>query len=119
MSRWRMEVMCADCPFSKSERGTHLRKSLAPGRMAEIRRGLRQGEYFMCHKTTEETGNGSRLLCAGAIEYQESIGASSNYQRVCENLDYFEARRKEKASVNEVNPLGCVSSPAAKGQASR
>lgn len=35
--RWKMEAPCADCPFDTSAAGTHLRKSLAPGRMRSIK----------------------------------------------------------------------------------
>ena len=90
---WRMPTACVDCPFNKTGPGAHLRKSLARGRMAEIRRRLRQDEHFVCHKTTDETGDGSKLVCAGALAYQERIGVSSNYQRVMERLEYFKATR--------------------------
>jgi len=86
--------MCADCPFAKKGPGAHLRRTLRPARWREITSGLLRGEYFMCHKTTDETGDGSKKLCAGAIEWQAARGVSSNYQRVCERLDYFAARRK-------------------------
>lgn len=85
---WRMKDPCANCPFNKSGAGLHLRKSLYPGRWREILLGLRMGQGFHCHKTTDETGDGSNLLCAGAISYQEKIGTSSNLQRVMERLDY-------------------------------
>lgn len=90
---WRMPEPCRDCPFNKSGPGLRLRRSLASGRMAEIKRGLRRGDYFTCHKTTVETGNGSRLLCAGALAYQEAQGVSSNYQRVCERIEWIQEHR--------------------------
>lgn len=98
-----MEVMCANCPFAKSGEGRKLARSLAPGRMAEIKRGLLRGETFHCHKTTLDTDEGdayagsTSLLCAGALAWQNARGASSNYQRVCESLDYFAAQRKAKS----------------------
>ncbi len=93
---WKMERPCADCPFSDSEKGTHLRRSLAKGRMASIKRGLLRGEHFMCHKTTPETGKGSNLVCAGALAFQDEHGVSSNYVRVCERLAWFNEQRKEQ-----------------------
>lgn len=93
MSEWRMPEKCANCPFAESGDGLRLRKALAKGRWQSIIAGLMRGEYFMCHKTTTETGNGTKLLCAGAIEFQEENGCTSNYQRVCENLEYFAKRR--------------------------
>lgn len=92
--RYRMEVPCADCPFSKSEKGTRLRRSLAPGRMTEIRANLRNGGAFECHKTTDETGDGSNLLCAGALEWQHARGISSQMERIGERLAYFATLRK-------------------------
>jgi hypothetical protein len=104
--RWRMERPCDNCPFSDSPGGTAMRKSLRPGRMAEIKRSLRQGAAFHCHKTTvdmieDDDGNvtdvgKNALLCAGAIEWGNQHGASSNYQRVCERLDAIRATREGK-----------------------
>lgn len=88
--RWKMDAPCADCPFTDSEAGTHLRKSLAKGRMAEIKRALRNDQHFTCHKTTYETGNGTSLVCAGALAWQEERGLSSQYVRICERLDAAE-----------------------------
>lgn len=85
--RWKMEAPCTDCPFSDSEAGTRLRKSLAKGRMTEIKRALRADQHFTCHKTTAETGNGTNLVCAGALAWQDERGLSSNYVRVCERID--------------------------------
>lgn len=99
---WRMLEMCDDCPFQKQGKGLALAKSLRPGRLRSIKAGLRRGELFHCHKTTTSEGDddGGRYagkgakLCAGSLDYQDSIGVSSNYVRVCESLDYFEERRK-------------------------
>jgi len=88
-----MLEMCDSCPFAQSGKGLHLRKSLRPGRWSEIRRGLLNGEHFFCHKTTSDDGedddytpNGEELVCAGAIEFQEKHGVSSQYVRICERL---------------------------------
>ena len=89
MKPWRMLKPCIDCPFSDSKEGQHMAKSLRPGRMKSIKQGLLEGEYFLCHKTTEETGDGSKLLCAGATDWQNAQGMDSNYQRVCERLEYI------------------------------
>lgn len=90
-----MKVPCADCPFSDSAAGNHLRRSLAPGRMEEIKRGLRKDGHFVCHKTTINTGNGTNLLCAGAIAWQEQHGLSSQLVRICERLEWAHARRRD------------------------
>lgn len=93
--RWRMEKPCADCPFNSKGPGLRLRRSLRPGRFAEITEGLRRGGHFECHKTTRSTGDGSRLVCAGSIAWQAKRGIVSQYQRVCESLAYFSKRRKK------------------------
>jgi hypothetical protein len=93
-----MERPCDNCPFSDSPGGKAMAKSLHPGRMAEIKRSLRQGAPFHCHKTTQdmieddETGDvidvgKNALLCAGAIEWGDKHGCSSNLQRVMERID--------------------------------
>ena len=97
MSQWKMSAPCTDCPFSDSEAGKHLAKSLKRGRMAEIKRSLRNDQCFMCHKTMPETGNGTNLICAGALAWQEERALSSNFQRVCEALDYFRQKREARA----------------------
>ena len=55
--------------------------------MDEIYAQLESDGHFMCHKTTDETGDGSNLICAGSIEWQEAEGLGpSQYLRVCERL---------------------------------
>lgn len=85
-SRWKMDAPCADCPFSDSEKGKHLASTLRPGRIAEIKRELKADGHFLCHKTTHETGNGTNLVCAGALAWQEERGLSSQYVRICERI---------------------------------
>lgn len=84
-----MPEPCDNCPFNKTGPGAHLRRSLMPGRWEEITESLERGEHFTCHKTTDETGNGTNLVCAGAIAYQDEICVSSQYVRICERLEYF------------------------------
>jgi hypothetical protein len=82
-----MEVKCSDCPFASSGPGLHLRKSLARGRWREILLSLRMDGHFHCHKTTHETGDGSELLCAGSLEWQEKhIGQPGQLARVMERI---------------------------------
>lgn len=88
-----MESPCANCPFNKTGPGAKLRRSLRPGRMAEIKAGLLREQGFNCHKTTHETGNGSELLCAGAIAWAASRGVSLQMDRIGERLAYFAAKR--------------------------
>jgi hypothetical protein len=62
---------------------------LRPDRWKEIvgsLMGIDPG-YFICHKTSDETGDGSRLVCAGSLAFQAEWGLASSYQQVCERLD--------------------------------
>jgi hypothetical protein len=86
---WRTAKMCADCPFASRGPGLRLRKSLARGRWKEICDSLMRQEHFHCHKTTDETGDGSKLICAGSIEWQDRHGTSANLVRIMERIDYF------------------------------
>ncbi len=92
--KWRMDKPCVDCPFNSSGPGLRLRKSLAATRWREIRSSLIQGNHFTCHKTTHEAGNGSNLICAGAIEWQEERGVTSQLQRIMERCDAMKDRLK-------------------------
>lgn len=76
----------------------HLRKSLHPERWREILGGLKRGDHFICHKTGDETGDGSNLICAGAMEWQHKRGLTSQYERVCERLEYSV---RKKGGTNE------------------
>jgi hypothetical protein len=88
-----MSAMCANCPFAERGPGRELRRTLAPGRWRGIVRDMLRGGVFYCHKTTTHDDDGEFVptaaakLCAGALEFQEAHGVSSNYQRVCERLD--------------------------------
>lgn len=90
---WRMEKMCANCPFAKSGPGKHLRESLRSERWREILTVLRRDGHFTCHKTTDETGDGSNLMCAGAIEWQEKHAVVGQFQRIMERIDYFHGKK--------------------------
>jgi len=84
---WRTEKMCCDCPFAKSGPGLHLRKSLHPRRWREILFCLRMDGHFHCHKTTDETGDGSELLCAGSLEWQEkNLGYVGQLARIMQQI---------------------------------
>jgi len=95
MKAWRMKEQCGDCPFATKGPGHHLRVTLERGRWREIQSALERDGHFLCHKTTDETGDGSNLLCAGAIEWQEKRGLSSQLVRIAERLEYIAASRKE------------------------
>src|SRR6185437_425437 len=88
-TKWRMKSKCQDCPFATSGPGLHLRRTLHRRRCREILKGLQRGEHFLCHKTTHETGDGSNLICAGSIEWQEKRGIVSNLKQIMERLDWF------------------------------
>jgi len=94
---WRMPSPCVDCPFNETGPGRHLRDTLRPARWRSIKRDVGSGRaHFLCHKTTDETGDGSKLYCAGALDYQDKLGVSDNYRRVCETLEGLASRRKGK-----------------------
>lgn len=84
--KWRMAEPCVNCPFNTKGEGLVLRRSLRPGRWRDILAALRADQHFICHKTTSDTGDGSNLVCAGALAWQEARGLSSQYQRICERL---------------------------------
>lgn len=63
--------MCDNCPFAKSGKGRHLRRTLRASHWQKILAALRLDGYFLCHKTTFETGDGTNLLCAGSLQWQE------------------------------------------------
>jgi hypothetical protein len=85
---WRMEKMCDNCPFARSGPSAYLKKTLRSGRWREILATLRKDGHFICHKTTRETGNGSNLMCAGAIEWQEAHGCVGQLQRIMERVEH-------------------------------
>jgi hypothetical protein len=70
-------------------------KPCAPQRSREITQGLLNGMWFACHNTIESddedefetVASGTLRNCAGAIEYEDQQGLSSNYRRMCERLD--------------------------------
>jgi hypothetical protein len=99
MKAWRMKEMCDNCPFARSGAGLRLRKSLDWYRWQEILESLRHDLHFLCHKTTDETGDGSNLICAGALAWQEKRGLSSNLQRVMERIDYMFRKKDQNARV--------------------
>lgn len=87
--QWRVESKCADCPFASSGAGLHLRRTLRPGRWREILNGLRRDGHFHCHKTTDETGNGTKLLCAGSLEWQEKhVGSVGQLARIMQRMGH-------------------------------
>jgi len=47
----------------------------------------------MCHKTTRETGNGTNLVCAGAMRWQHKRDLLSNLERVMERVDAIWSRK--------------------------
>ncbi len=93
--KWRMPEMCADCPFADRGPGRELRRYLRPGRWRQILKDLRNDRHFVCHKTTAETGDGTNLLCAGAIAWQEKRGLSSQWRRVAQRLEEWRNSRRE------------------------
>lgn len=71
--------------------------------MAEITATLRTDGHFHCHKTTmhtddDEASTRNALLCAGAIEWQEKRGYSSQLVRIMERIDSIQVRAVKKIS---------------------
>lgn len=95
--KWRMLSKCDNCPFASRGPGLKLRRSLSVVRWQRILGGLLRGEHFYCHKTTEETGDGSNLVCAGSIEWQDKHGASSQYVRICERLGAIQGEKCQQS----------------------
>lgn len=50
--------------------------------------------YFLCHKTTRQTGNGSNLVCAGALAWQDARGIESDYVQICRRLEAAGRKRR-------------------------
>lgn len=85
--KWRVDKKCSNCPFASSGAGLYLRKTLARGRWREILNALRMDGHFRCHKTTDETGNGTNLLCAGSLEWQEkNLGYVGQLARIMQRI---------------------------------
>ena len=91
---WRMAEKCSDCPFASSGAGLRLRNSLREGRWREILSILMHDGSFTCHKTSDETGDGSNLICAGALEWQEKHGYSCQLERWMERIDAIFGKEK-------------------------
>ncbi len=91
--KWKMPAKCDNCPFSDSEAGLHLRRSLGVERWEEITNALLHYEHFLCHKTTEECGDGSKLVCGGSIEWQAAHGIVANYIQIRERLELMMKKR--------------------------
>ena len=81
-----MAGKCHDCPFMDDGPGLFLRRSLCLGRWRSILFDLRKGLHFTCHETTEETGNGTNLVCAGSIEWQDKHECTSAYVQMVRML---------------------------------
>lgn len=81
---WRdaMKEMCADCPFGRTPKQMHMRRSLRAGRFDEICQSVFQGYAFICHKTTTHDDEGEweptakDRECLGSIEFRERAIAS-------------------------------------------
>jgi hypothetical protein len=82
---WRMPSMCDSCPFARTGAGAHLRRTLR--RWRAILADMKRDKHFLCHKTTDETGEGSNLHCAGSIIWQmKHNGRPSQCARIAERL---------------------------------
>lgn len=96
MTKWRMPSPCENCPFNETGPGRVLRDGLRPGRFDEILDSLEAGQSFTCHKTVDDEGHGEKLMCAGAIAWQEENGCVSQMQRWMERIEYFSEHNQLK-----------------------
>lgn len=92
---WRMQKPCDNCPLSTSKEGLHLRHSLESGRIHEIESNLLAGGDFLCHQTTAQTGNGAKLSCAGALDFQHAHDIVTPYELLCRSLEGVSESKKE------------------------
>jgi hypothetical protein len=102
---WRMLSPCSQCPFVNKDMANTLR----PGRLSEIKDGLRTDGHFICHKTSRACGDGSNRQCAGAIAWQEKRGYYPNQlARIAMRLDASKMGHKlaafEKATADIADP---------------
>ena len=81
--KWKLDVMCDNCPFLTNGKAI----ALHPARLPGIKLALLKGDKFFCHKTTTSTGNGDNLYCAGALDYQEAAGIKTPYMALCRSLE--------------------------------
>lgn len=99
-----MRTPCKHCPFRSNIKG-YLRKD----RVVEIAQSVIAGQFFPCHKTTEEfededgesdlqaTENSAQ--CAGAEIFAAHHGASSQMSRIAERLGMKVAKLDMRAKV--------------------
>lgn len=95
MFNWKVDTMCSNCPFMEEGDGRVLRDSLGKGRWDGILFGLLHGGHFNCHKTTNETGNGTELYCAGALAFQVEHEIDTPYMRICRSFEGTRETKKE------------------------
>jgi hypothetical protein len=92
---WRMQEQCNNCPFATEGLGLQLRRSLGKGRWKEIVASVMRGDRFPCHKTTQATGNGTELFCAGALDFQHAHGVISVHENLCKVFEGCHENKKE------------------------
>jgi hypothetical protein len=99
--KWRMQKPCRNCPFTKTRAGIHLWQSLSIQFRRETMLALRNNQHFICHETSTETGNGTNLMCAGAITWQHKRGVSSNLERVMSRIQSLTTGRKHAQPTDQ------------------
>lgn len=74
---------CANCPFRKD-----VRPFLRTERAREVATSMPRNLVFHCHKTTDETGDGTHKMCAGAVILARKQGLLYHNQmaRIVERL---------------------------------
>ena len=103
---YRLTRPCAKCPFRAD-----IDPYLLPGRIDELERSLRYGEFY-CHETTDQSQlddgadddhynpDGGEAHCAGALILLEKIERPSQMMRVCERIGLYDRTKLDmKAPV--------------------
>lgn len=82
---FELKQPCKDCPFID---GGIMQRSLADGRLDEIKENLLNDKSFPCHKTVDyENGDrGKEKHCAGAMIYLYKNDRPNQLMRIGERL---------------------------------
>ena len=83
VNEWRVLEPCEDCPIEYGDKAMNLKK----GRVAAIKKDLRDGESFNCHKTVYDKGYDYPRMCAGAYNYLKRLKRPNNIMQIAERLE--------------------------------
>ena len=83
---WRVLKPCKDCPVEYGDKAMSLKK----GRVAEIKKALRDGKSFSCHKTIYDEGYDAPKFCAGAYNYLKRLKKPNQIMQIAERMGFDE-----------------------------